>query len=179
MTDRDRDKEIEIMLSRVYNAAYNDARAQMNEMAMVLTDQISLMQEQNAITRGGFAALKDEIALLRRDLTAWVPDLMKKYQFTVTEAITEISENNMPTMPWISADIHNTGADGVHVYINEFGASTCDVTGATETDVAIPAGGSIGVDMLDSKIKKVFLVCDVTESTTVEIYATCKYYQER
>ena len=149
------------------------------EMENIPNSYLAIMREHLEVTRKGLSEVKEEISSLRTLFAAWMPELVKKYQFTITDVITEINESNMPTMPWISVGMDNVGAADVHMYINEYGVALCDVAGAIEEDIIITAGGGLGADFLDSRIKKVFLVCDPGDTTTVEIYATCKYYKPK
>jgi hypothetical protein len=105
-----------------------------------------------------------------------IPDMFEKYEYAVTNTITELTSETLSSFPWISVTIYNVGADPVHIFINEFNG---EVSGAGAiVDPALPSGDTFTIDMRSPKIKKVFLVCDVGKTATVRLFVTCKNYRE-
>lgn len=127
--------------------------------------QIQLLNDIAGILYEQLAVMKDSI-----------PDLVKKYKFNITDSLTEIDEDIIPTLPWIAVTIFNDGADPVHIDINEYSGERDPLTGLL-TDPSLASGDSLVIDMRASKIKKIYFVCDTGETATVRVYAACKSYR--
>lgn len=107
-----------------------------------------------------------------------IPDLVRKYRFSIDSTVLELNEDKLPSMPWIGMTVFNDGADSVHIYVNDYGMENTYNLNQTPTDPPLGSGDTFHLDMRASKIKKVFLVCDTGESCTVRIYATMKEYRQ-
>jgi hypothetical protein len=125
----------------------------------LLNDIAGILYEQLAVS-------KDAIA-----------DLLRKYQFNVTDTVLELNGDKLSSFPWISMAIFNDGADPVHIYINEWGMDVVtDLTGSIPSDPPLSAHDTFQIDLRSPRIKKVFLVCDRGKTATVRIFATMKEY---
>ena len=116
--------------------------------------------------------LYEQLAVMK-DAT---PDTFEKYEYAVTNTITELTSDTIPSFPWISVTVYNVGADPVHIFINEFNGQMSD--SGTMVDPALPSGDTFTIDMRAPKIKKMFLVCDVGKTATVRLFVSCKNYRE-
>ena len=108
-----------------------------------------------------------------------IPDLMRKYEFNVDDEVVELTEDKLPSLPWISMTVFNDGADPVHIYINEYGTESLYHMNQVPTDPPLAAGDTLQVEMRAPKIKKVFLVCDQGKTASVRIFATMKEYRSK
>lgn len=106
-----------------------------------------------------------------------IPDLMRKYEFLITDVILELTEDKLPSLPWISMTVFNDGADPVHIYINDYGSETVYYLDQAPSDPPLDAGDTFQIDMRAPKIKKLFLVCDQGKTAFVRIFATMKEYR--
>lgn len=106
-----------------------------------------------------------------------IPDLMRKYEFFVTDDVIELTEDKLPSLPWMAMTVFNDGGSPVHVYINEYGMESVYYLNQNPTDPALGVGDTFQMDLRAPKIKKVFLVCDRGKTTSVRIFATMKEYR--
>jgi hypothetical protein len=105
-----------------------------------------------------------------------IPDIVRKYEFDIDDTIIELTEDKLPSLPWISMTIYNDGGDPVHIYVNEYGTESTYYLNQVPHDPPLGAGDTFQMDMRAPKIKKLFLVCDRGKTATVRIFATMKEY---
>jgi hypothetical protein len=109
-----------------------------------------------------------------------IPEIIKKYQFSVTDVVLELNEDKILTLPWISMTVYNdAGADPVHIFVNEYNSEFTNYISPTPIDPPLAGGDSFQLDMRASKIKKLYLVCDTGGTATVRIFASAKKYRSQ
>jgi len=119
------------------------------------------------------AILYEQLAIEKDAL----PDIIRKYEFNIDDTILELTEDKLPSLPWISMTLFNDGVDPVHVYVNDYGAESTYTLGQVPRDPPLGAGDTFQLDMRASKIKKVFLSCDQGNTASVRIFATMKEFR--
>jgi hypothetical protein len=128
--------------------------------------QTQLLNDIAGILYEQLAVMKDSI-----------PDLVKKYEFDVTDSLLELNPDVMPSLPWIAMTLFNDGADPIHLYVNEYGENDgLYYLTQIPRDPTLDSGDSIQIDMRAPKIKKVFIKCDTGNTATVRIISTMKEY---
>lgn len=111
------------------------------------------------------ANLQDEMSGFRRSFDETMPEgRLKLLELSITEAFTELTKTNTPTMPWIAFDIFNDGDDPVHVEVNDREFTT--------KKAPLHEGDGLRVDMKKPIIEFVRLYTEEAGNTaSVRIYA--------
>jgi hypothetical protein len=137
-------------------------------------DQLQL-QNQKLTTVSG---LLNNILQLE---AAEVPDIFRQYAFPVADRTACLDVSVIPTLPWISFTITNDGPDPVYVYINEKrDLREKDVMNdslraiAPVLDAPILVGEVMPFNIKFSGIHRVYLRCNVGDSSRVRIFAAGK-----
>jgi len=101
--------------------------------------------------------LDDILVTLKRKVPEGIVDPIK---VEVTDKLVPVKE----AKPWIYADIRNDGPDPVYVMINKI------ISPGVRMPVLEPAG-MLSVDMKESLIKVIYLICEKGKKATVRIFA--------
>ena len=147
----DKQNKVDIMINERPYVAQIIQTQLLNDIAGILYEQLATMKDS-------------------------IPDLVRKYTFSVTDQVLELNEDNVPTLPWISMVLYNDGGSPVFIYVNEMDSQYTKLPGVvSETPLAV--NDSFAIDFRSSKIKKLYLVCDNGGTSSIRIFASCKYYR--
>lgn len=120
------------------------------------------IQSQVMMDMAGFLESLLEVQL------AGIPEVVRQYEQSVTDAVTQLDATSISTMPWITFTLYNDGPDPVYVQVNEQRA----------LKAPLRANEQIKYNMKHSAIRRVYLQCVTGGTADVRIFAEGKRYPE-
>ena len=125
-------------------------------MASDFVKQLILAEEGNIRIEKRVAAIHETI---KSRIPEGIADNIPK---TVTEELTDLSRETIPSMPWMSFSLINDGPNSVNVVIND-----------RATDKApVKRGEVLNADLLaKGMVYRVLLYCERGETANVRVYA--------
>jgi len=116
-----------------------------------------LIQEETSIR------VEKRLLDIHNTMKSRIPDgVADNFPRTVTEELTDLSRETIPSMPWMSFSMINDGPNSVNVVINDRSIDKAPVKKGEVLDADMEA---------KDKIHRVLLFCEKGETANVRIYS--------